>query len=125
MENINKFEQIVSKVGARAMEFVFEEKPSDLVPFDGTFPIVPAYEKDKFIEEIEQHRYISECEDWVQAAIYKGDEMYRIHYGFSKWLSKSGVGEDNFMTMDNSDKATELVRYLNANSMTLENLHFD
>ena len=124
MEENNKFEQLVSKVGARAMEFVFANKPSDIVPFSGKLPVVPNYQKDKFIEEIESRMYISECSDWVQSAIYKGNEMYQIHYDFSKWLSKTGIGEDNFKAMDNSDKATELVRFLNANSLSLKSLHF-
>lgn len=124
MEENNKFEQLVSKVGARAMEFVFANKPSDIVPFSGNLPVVPNYQKDKFIDEIESHMYISECSDWVQSAIYKGNEMYQIHYDFSKWLSKTGIGEDNFKAMDNSDKATELVRFLNANSLSLKSLHF-
>lgn len=124
MEESNKFDQLVSKVGARAMEFVFSDKPSDIVPFSGKLPVVPNYQKDKFIEEVESHMYISECSDWVQAAIYKGNEMYQIHYDFSKWLSKTGIGEDNFKAMNNSDKATELVRFLNANSLSLKSLHF-
>lgn len=124
MEENNKFEQLVSKVGARAMEFVFADKPSDIVPFSGNLPVVPNYQKDKFIEEIESHMYISECSDWVQSAIYKGNEMYQIHYDFSKWLSKTGIGEDNFKAMDNSNKATELVRFLNANSLSLKSLYF-
>lgn len=124
MEENNKFEQLVSKVGARAMEFVFANKPSDIVPFSGNLPVVPNYQKDKFIDEIESHMYISECSDWVQSAIYKGNEMYQIHYDFSKWLSKTGIGEDNFKAMDNSDKATELVRFLNANSLSLKSLYF-
>lgn len=125
MEESNKFEQLVSKVGARALEFVFAKKPSDLVPFSGTLPVVPNYLKDKFTEEIENHMYINECSDWVQSAIYKGNEMYQIHYDFIKWLSKTGVGEDNFKEMNNSDKATELIRFLNANSLSLKSLYFD
>lgn len=121
----NKFDQIVSKIGARAMEFVFESKPSDLIPFSGNLPIVPNYLRDKFEEEVMNKMYISDCSDWVQSAIYKGNDIYNIHYDFLNYLKKSGIGEDNFKKMNNSDKATELIRFLNANSMSLEYLQID
>ena len=121
----NKIDQIVSKIGARAMEFVFEAKPSDLIPFSGNLPIVPNYLRDKFEEEVMNKMYISDCSDWVQSAIYKGNDIYNMHYDFLNYLKKSGIGEDNFKEMNNSDKATELIRFLNANSMSLEYLQID
>lgn len=121
----NKIDQIVSKIGARAMEFVFEAKPSDLIPFSGNLPIVPNFLRDKFEEEVMNKMYISDCSDWVQSAIYKGNDIYNMHYDFLNYLKKSGIGEDNFKEMNNSDKATELIRFLNANSMSLEYLQID
>lgn len=120
---MNNSTKLVSSIASRAESFVYRDKPSDLVPFKGEFPIVPIWRREEFHKTVRSTMWINECPSWIQKALLQGDEICRIHEGFESWLDETGIGEKGFKKMSAADKSTELIRYLNANSLGLEHLN--
>lgn len=112
---------LLSIQGGRASRYLFEEKPSELIPFKGEFPILEDYQKTSFYKEIQSHMYLDECPEWVQNAVLKGDSIWAMDNGFRIYLQEEGV-ETSFMKMKASEKSTILVKWMNANSLSLERL---
>ena len=99
---------LLSIQGGRASGYLFEKKPSELIPFKGEFPILEDYQKTSFYKEIQSHMYLDECPEWVQNA-------------FPTYLQEEGL-ETSFMKMKASEKSTILVKWMNDNSLSLERL---
>lgn len=100
------------------------DKPSVLIPFKGHFPILSPALGDEYYKYVSTSKTLDEAPVWVQDVINKGLKIKRIEDGFKEYLRFNGIF-DEFQKMDNSKKATELVRFLNANCMSLEYLNID
>jgi len=114
--------QILSKVASNAAHFLFTEKPSEVVPFSGNFPILPAYKYDKWREEFENNFWLEDCSEWFQETVRRATKMETVDSGFTQFLIELNL-LNNFNELNNSKKADLLMKYLNANSMTLEHLN--
>lgn len=114
----------VFDVANEVLGIVGETKPSTFVPFKGHFPLLSPALREKYYEEVSTGKNLDEVPVWVQDIINKALKIRRIDDGFKEYLRFNGIF-DEFQKMDNSKKATELVRFLNANSMTLEYLKID
>ena len=98
---------------------VSAEKPSKYIPFKGDFPLLsPALEKEYF-KEVTTHTYLDEVEPWVQNIIGHAERIVTIEEGFKDYLEDNHV-LNSYNQMTNADKADWLVRFLNANCLTLE-----
>lgn len=111
----------VFDVGNEVMTFVEEKTPSLFVPFKGKFPLLSLALRDEYYKYVASSKTFDEVPVWVQDIIIKGLKIKAIDEGFKEYLRMNGIFQD-FKSMSNSDKATELVRFLNANSMSLEYL---
>lgn len=111
----------VFDVGNEVMTYVEEKKPSIFVPFKGSFPLLSPALHDEYYKYVASDKNLDECPIWIQDIINKGLRIQAIERGFKEYLRYNGIFQE-FMKMDNSKKATELIRFLNANSMTLEYL---
>ena len=111
----------VFDVGNEVMTIVEEKKPSNLVPFKGNFPLLNLALRDEYYKYVASSKTLDEVPVWVEDIINKGLKIKAIDDGFREYLQSNGIFND-FRSMSNSDKATELVRFLNANSMSLEYL---
>lgn len=100
------------------------EKPSNFIPFKGNFPLLSVALKEEYYKEVSTSKNIDEVPIWVQDIINKGLKIKRIEDGFKEYLRFNGIF-DEFQSMNNSQKATELFRFLNANCMSLEYLQID
>lgn len=117
-------EKRVFVLGNKVLGIVSAKKPSELIPFKGKFPLLsPALEQD-YYDEVASTKTIDQVPEWVQNIIYKALKIQAIENGFKEFLKYNGIW-DKFLKMDSSEKATELVRFLNANSMTTEHLEIN
>lgn len=112
--------ELVSIEVSKAWKYITEFTPSAIIPFKGNFPLLPPYKIDDFSKGIE-HIYLDECEDWIQDLVVKGVRMQSIEEGFREYLDSNGI-TDKFNEMKSADKATELVRFLDAHSLTFKSL---
>lgn len=118
-------EILLSKIAAGTIVgYIFEEKPSQFVPFKGEFPILPKWQMEEYFDNIDKRAYLSECPDWMQLAIVKGDRARSIDEGFQAWLKKSSKFE-NFKKLDKGEKATLLVKFLDENCLGLDSLQIN
>lgn len=112
---------LLSQQAGRVTAYIFEEKPSDLMPFKGDFPIVPDWRTEEFYKQIHSHMYLEECPEWVQTAVIRGEKIYTMEKYFRQYLKDNKI-ENSFDDMSSSDKATHLVKFLDANCLGLERL---
>lgn len=112
--------ELVSIEVAKAWRFITEFTPSAIIPFKGNFPLLPPFRIEDFDKGI-NHVYLDECDEWIQDLVAKGVRMQSIEDGFREYLEENGLSE-KFFEMKSADKATELVRFLNAHSLTFKSL---
>ena len=66
--------------------------------------------------------FLEDCSEWVQKAVLRGKRICDLDRGFKNYLNENNISIDDFLKKSNADKSTELVRFFNANSLTLDNL---
>lgn len=113
---------LVSIFAAKANKYIKEEKPSELIPFKGEFPILTTDKYQDYNDVIFNTGYLEDCPEWVQEVILKGERIYEIENSFIDYLRNHNIPIESFKKKSSSDKATELMRFLNANSLTLNSL---
>ena len=115
---------LLSIQGCRVLPFIFKKQPSNLIPFKGEFPILDDYKEKKVMEQIHAHRYLDECEDWMQKAVLKADRIYLMHSGSEDYLS--GIGKlKTFNSLSASDKSTLLIKFMDENCLGLDSLKIE
>lgn len=116
---------LLSKQGGGVIvRYIFEERPSDYVPFKGTFPLLPAWRQTEYYNQLDSHEYLEDCPDWMQTAVLKGEQMVAIDQGFQDWLQKNGK-LDNFFKLSKSDKASLLVKFMDENCLDIQRLQIN
>ena len=114
---------LVSVFAGKANHYIREKQPSDLIPFKGEFPILPDHRAEEYNNAIFSTEYLEDCPEWVQDVILRGEKVYSIVEGFTEYLKNNNIPIEDFKKKKNSDKATELMRFFNANSLTIDNIH--
>lgn len=114
----------VFEVANEVLGIVSQKKPSPFIPFNGNFPLLSPALEEEYGNEIASGKNLDEVPLWVQDIINKALKIKRMDDGFVEYLKYNGILND-FSKFSNSDKATELMRFLNANSMSLEYLNID
>lgn len=114
----------VFNIANEVLGIVSQKNPSPFVPFKGHFPLLSPALEEEYGKETASSKTIDEVPLWVQDILNKALKIKRIDDGFVEYLKFNGIF-DKFSEMSSSDKATELIRFLNANSMTLEYLNID
>ena len=113
--------QIVSKAAGRAEIYLFSKTPSNYVPFRGEFPVVENYQRDKWFEELNNHFYLEDCSEWFQETVAKAQKMEAIDEGFKDFLQERG-SFDGFGKLNAAEKSDLLLKYMDANQITLNYL---
>lgn len=106
------------------LDIVSQRQPSSFVPFKGKFPLLPQCLAEDYSKEVASSKLFKETPVWVQDIINQALKIKRIEDGFIEYLKFNGIFKE-FKDMDNSDKATELARFLDANCMSLEYLQIN
>lgn len=114
----------VFDVANEVLGIVGQKQPSSFIPFKGNFPLLPKCLEEDYSNEVASTKLLNETPVWVQDIINKALKIKNIEDGFIEYLKFNGIFKE-FKSMDNSDKATELARFLNANCMSLEYLQID
>ena len=114
--------ELLSKAGYVVMPFIFSDKPSKYIPFKGEFPVLDRCNYDEFNTIVKEKEYVDECPDWMQEAINKGLFMQRLNNAFVEHLHTTDLF-DKWKQMKSSDKATELVRFLDTQCLDLSSLN--
>lgn len=114
----------VFDVANEVLGIVSQKTPSPFIPFKGSFPLLSPALEDEYGKEITSGKYLDEVPLWVQDIINKALKIKRMDDGFVEYLKYNGIFNE-FMKMSSSDKATELIRFLNANCMSFEYLKID
>lgn len=115
---------LVSIAAAQASRYIKLKRPSNLIPFIGNFPLLEENKYDDYDEVIYKTQYVEDCPEWVQNLIIKGQQMFLVDKAFEDYLLKKEIKPSDFLTKKNSDKATELIKFLEENSLTLNSLKF-
>ena len=113
---------LVSKYAGKAERVINSKKPSNLIPFKGKFPLLPQWRRDEWNEIIDNNMYTEDCPTWAQDIMFQGSRIVDIEDNFVYYLQQNNIPIEDFKKKNNSDKATELVRFFNANSLTLDSL---
>lgn len=114
----------VFEVANEVLGIVSQKTPSPFIPFKGSFPLLSPALEEEYENEITSGKDLDEVPLWVQDIINKALKIKRMDDGFVEYLKYNGIFND-FSKLSNADKATELMRFLNANSMSLEYLNID
>ena len=112
---------VLSKIAGLVQPYIRESKPSEFVPFKGQFPLLEPYRYEDYSKEIESHQWLEDCEEWVQDIILKGEQIATIEKGFIEFLKENNTYA-SFIEMKSSEKADELIRYMNAHSLELNSI---
>lgn len=102
-----------------AMPYISTIKPSEYIPFKGKLPLLQPWQEELYSEQINKHKYFDDLETWVKDIILKAKKIRAIDKGFQEYLEMNGL-LTTFFSLDNSQKATELVRFFNANCISFE-----
>jgi hypothetical protein len=112
---------LLSIQGGRSAEYCFKKIPSEFIPFKGEFPIVENYRFNLLYQQIRDHRYLDECDLWVQDAIIKADRIFLMEKRFKEYLEKQGK-LDTFQELSNPEKATLLVKFMDSDCLGWDSL---
>lgn len=112
----------VFDVANEVLGIVSQKTPSPFIPFKGSFPLLNPALEDEYGKEITSGKNLDEVPLWVQDIINKALKIKRMDDGFVEYLKFNGIFNE-FTKLSNSDKATELMRFLNANSISIESLN--
>ena len=113
---------LVSIYAAKADLMINSKVPSDLIPFKGKFPLLLSVLRGYWVEICDNTMYVEDCPQWVQDIILKGARMTDIHDGFVYYLKQNNISIEAFKKKNKRDKATEIKRFLDANSLTPDSL---
>lgn len=105
-----------------AMPYISTKKPSEYVPFKGKLPLLEPWQEELYQEQITEHEYFDDMEVWAKDIILKAQKIRAIDRGFKEYLEQNGL-LTTFFSLDNSQKATELVRFFNANCISFDALN--
>lgn len=114
----------VFDVANEVLGIVEQKQPSAFIPFKGDFPLLKPCLEEDYGKEVASSKLLTEVPEWVQDIINKALKIKRMEDGFIEYLKFNGIFNE-FGNMKNSEKATELVRFLNANCMSLEHLQIN
>lgn len=112
---------VLFEVLNNTMNVVMSKKPSNILPFKGDLPLVEPWQEDLFREGTVGRTYLDECEPWIQIALISGQRIVDIENSFREYLNQNGIVAEYF-SMDGKKKAAEILRFLNANSLTVDDL---
>ena len=115
---------ILSRAAGEASPYIRREKPSELIPFKGNFPLLDESLNDEWWRWMNSTDTLQDCPEWMQQVIFSGQRIARRESSFEKYLRDAGV-YDEFKKMKSPEKSTWLVRWLNANSMDIEALQIN
>ena len=115
---------ILSRAAGEASPYIRKEKPSTLIPFKGTFPLLDPSRNEEWWKWMNSTDTVQDCPDWMQAVIFNGQRIARMEKAFTEYLQNAGIYEE-FPKMKSAEKSTWLVRFLNANSMDIEALQIN
>lgn len=115
---------LLSIQGGRSSVYCGKRVPSEYIPFKGKFPIVEDYRLNELYKQIRDHRFLDECDEWVQDAIIKADRIFLMEKYFIEYLEKEGK-LDTFHDLSNSEKATLLVRYMDSECLGWDSLRIE
>jgi len=113
---------LVSTVGTLAKAYLLKKKPSELIPFKGDFPLMKNFEYPHLIEDMDKTMLLSDLKPEYQEAIRKGFQIYLLENGFKEYLENDGTELSKFLSLDNSNKSTKLIDFLNKNCIDFTSL---
>lgn len=111
----------MSKMGFHASLYIFEKVPSEYIPFKGNLPVLDVCHKKEYMELVQNKIYVEECPDWAQEATNIGEFIFTLENNFKEYLKSVGK-LDEWGKMKSPDKATELVKFLDSQSLGLSSL---
>jgi len=121
IQNMQKVDVVAAVIG----RFVKSGRPSDIVPFKGKFPLVKNYENEQYEKDIHTYDEIKDCPEKLQDIMYKGLTMHNIESDFKEYLRNQNIDVESFKAMSSEDKATELVRFFDGSSLSLDALRIN
>lgn len=103
------------------MCYISRDKSSFIVPFKGNFPILKFWQEELYQKECFKHEFYEDLPDWIKDVMNKAEQVKIIDEGFRRYLRDNKIFDD-FFTMTDEQKAAELERFMNANSIDVGHL---
>lgn len=116
-------EILVSIVGGRGLKYVFDKKPSKIIPFKGNFPLVPNYERIEYLQYIQNTQFLKDLPENIQSVVMKSDKMFLLENGFLEYLRERGINEETFLSFSNSEKSNKLLDWMNLDCIDFNQLN--
>lgn len=113
---------LVSVVGAQAKPFVLVDRPSDIIPFKGDFPLVMSGERTAFLNAISDTQWIRELPDRFRKIVRKGEQMYRMDTAFRAYLKERNITPEQFNSKPKGERADLLIDWMTVSSLDFTSL---
>nr|DAM23446.1 MAG TPA: hypothetical protein [Caudoviricetes sp.] len=120
---LNITREVLSSVaGGVALRYIDLDKPSQIIPFKGEFPMLNSIDSKEFRRLIKETMTLMELPELYQQIAVECLRISAIEDGFKEYLQNRAISVDEFLKLNNSDKADYLFDYMNSNSISYESL---
>lgn len=107
-------EMLCSVVGGRALQYVRLSKPSDIIPFKGSFPLLDAADYALFRKAIEETELLTDLSVKWQKIAEKGNLIAILEEGFKSYINnETAYTVEEFKALSNAEKSNILVAWMN------------
>ena len=108
---------LASIIGGKAISYIFSERPSLFVPFEGKFPLAKDYQREAIMNEVCGTHYFEDIEEeWIKDLIKKGAQIYDIDQGFKAFL---GDRKKTYNALPESERAELLAEFMDKNCLDI------
>ena len=112
-----KGKTLTSIIGGKAISYIFSERPSFFVPFEGNFPLAKDYQREAIMNEVCGTHYFEDIEEeWNKDLIKKGAQIYDIDQGFKAFL---GDRKKTYNALPESERAELLAEFMDKNCLDI------
>lgn len=112
-------ERLVSVIGGRADNYVTLEKPSNIIPFKGDFPILKIWDRKEYNEVMGSTKWLEDLPLKFQKIVIQGNAIALYEQGFKKFLKENRIEVDDFLKLDKEKKADWFLKWLNKDCLEI------
>lgn len=113
-------ERLVSVLAGRAIPFLRESKPSELLPFTGNFPIIGSNtEMNNYLEVVQSKFLLEDLDDKNQRITLAGNKISLMHNSFKEYLKNNNM---TFEELSSKEKTNVMLEWMQKDCLTPEAL---
>jgi hypothetical protein len=112
----NQFTSI--RIG-KVTSVLYENKPSELLPFKGKFPLVDVNDQKNFLDRTMKAHYFKDCPDDIKLTTKKAEKILFFHNAFCDYLASIAMSHADFKGKNPKTKQDILYDFLFANKLDI------